>query len=219
MAESAQHVHEGAPIGCAAEVPVLVRFLHRLGLFGAIALYFFVSFVAARGLLGSWGLPARVLVPALVATALMSVFVVWLAPVLALPEIWYLHVRPERRARRGLCPGCGHPRTAAASTDRCPECGGTPTVPEPWQCTWPTIRTFIAMLVAALVVGVGAGAAWCLADESRFEREASGRVQFERSRAWPADFARLRYEADEGFTSSAFLGSEPIEGWRPRQRR
>lgn len=219
MADSAQQSPEAEAIGCAAEVPAPVRFLHRLALFVAIALYFFVSFVAARGLLGGWGLPARVLLPSLVATALMSVFVVWLAPVLALPEIWYLHVRPERRARRGLCPGCGHPRAAATAPGRCPECGGTPTVPEPWQCTWPTIRTFIAMLVAALVVGVAAGAAWSVADESRFEREASGRVQFERARAWPADFARLRYEAEGGFTSSTFLGSEPIEGWRPRQRR
>jgi hypothetical protein len=219
MPDSAQGERDMDPIGCVAEVPPPVRFLHRLLLFVAIALYFFVSFVVARGLLGGWGLPLPVLVPALVATTLMSVFVVWLAPVLALPEIWYLHVRPQRRARRGLCPGCGHPRRDTAASARCSECGGSSIVPAPWECTWPTVRAFIALLLAALLVGVGTGAVWCLADESRFEREASGRAQFERARAWPADFARLRYDAKEGFASSALLGSEPIEGWRPRERR
>lgn len=225
-AEQGKRVEEAEPVAAHGQmvtpVPPLLAALHRSCIFFLLCGYFFVAFAAARGLVGGWGLPLRVWVPAAFASALMSVFVIWLAPFLALPEIWYRHVLPERRVKRGRCPDCGHPHPrSVAEHYLCPECGGTGQLPPVWQCTWPVIRRFLVLLVAAYLVGSIAAAFSGRWDERRFERDVARRrsdVAFERPRAWPAEFARLRYEPGVGFASTTFVDSEPIVGWRPRTR-
>ncbi len=184
-----------------------------------LASYFFIAFCASRAFLGGWGFPLRVLVPSLVATVVLGVFVFWLAPLADLPDMWYLHRRPAHRAARGLCPQCGHALPpGGCGSSRCPECGGTGETRPPWLLSWPTFRRFLLIEGIALLVGCAAGMVWLRLDEAAFVREqARFRGVYERPRAWPADFASLQFTEESGFGSTAILEEAAFTNQPPRR--
>ncbi len=178
--------------------------------FGAVlAAYFFVVFCVARGLLRGVGFGLSESVQCFCMTLMMAGFIVWLAPLSQLMELWYHHRVPARRARRGLCPNCGHSVAGSvAEGKRCPECGGDRTLRPPLQFGWETIRRFSLVCGLAYLVGCLAGLAWLGLDERAFEREYLARPTepHSRPRAWPASFSILHYD---GTAASSASVAEP----------
>ena len=186
--------------------------LGYLGLFFlGLAFYFFVVFCVARGLLRGVGFGPAILIQCFGMTLVMVGFIIWLAPLAQLMELWYHHWLPTLRARRGACPGCGHRGAAgfASSTGRCAECGGALRAPAAMEFGWSTVRRFALVCGLAYLAGSGAGLLWLGLDERSFARECAVRpaTPMERQRAWPASFSTLRYDGEE-FTSFSISESE-----------
>ncbi len=186
--------------------------LAYLGLFFlGLAFYFFVVFCVARGLLRGVGFGPAILIQCFGMTLVMAGFIIWLAPLAQLMELWYHHWLPTLRAKRGACPGCGHRGAAehASSTGRCPECGGGLRPPLAMEFGWSTVRRFALVCGLAYLAGSGSGLLWLGLDERSFERECTARPAqpYERKRAWPASFATLRYDGDE-YSSFSIMESE-----------
>lgn len=208
---------ESPPPQRAVSTTVLVLFLGALG--SVLAAYFFVIFCVTRGLLRGIGFDVSTTIQCLLVTLVMAGFVVWLAPLCHLPEALLLHRRSQRRAARGLCPACGHPRQAAAEpTAPCPECGSDAIPPRPFEFGWPSIRRFALVGGAAYVVGSLLGFTLIRADEARFAHECSirGGAAFERPRAWPASFCRLSFDGESATSSS--VEEELFAPARPSRR-
>ncbi len=216
-ADASSEAVEPPPPQRAVSTTLLVLFLGSLG--SILAAYFFVIFSVTRGLLRGIGFDVSNTLQCLLVTLVMGGFVVWLAPLCHLPEAILLHRRSQRRAERGLCPACGHPRREAAGTsERCPECGSDPVPPRPFEFGWPSIRRFALVGGAAYVVGSLLGFALIRADEARFAHECSLRpgAAFERPRAWPASFCRLSFDGDSASSSS--VEEEFLAPARPSRR-
>lgn len=202
----------GTPHGADAVPPtVQLAYLATFGLL--LAAYFFVIFCVARGLLRGIGFGISELVQCFGMTLVMAGFIVWLAPLTQLMELWYGHRVPSRRAKRGLCPACGHPIAAAeTSTDGsppacppcCPECGSDLQLRSPMQFGWETIRRFAVVCTLAYLVGCFTGLAWLHLDERAFRLEylAKPTVPHERKRAWPASFSTLIYDGSRAWSFS-----------------
>jgi hypothetical protein len=202
--------------------PAMARSIVLLTLGASLATYFFVIYCISRGLIGGFGSAASSVIKAFIATAAMAGFVIWLAPLTELAEIWFSYRRPAIRIRRGLCPACGQAAPPGETAGRrCPECGaGLDIEPQPWQFGWSAVRRFAILCAVAVVLGALVGEAWLAGDEERFEAEvtAGNGLPRERPRAWPADFARLSFDG-EVFTASGVPESKPIPGWRPKRQR
>ncbi|MBL9118972.1 MAG: hypothetical protein JNL80_03545 [Phycisphaerae bacterium] len=217
--------HRGAAESHPDRVPqgLLGAFLAAFCL--VLAAYFFVIFCVTRGLLRGVGFSVSTMVECLAVTLVMAGFVVWLAPMSHFLEAWFLHRIPAKRARRGLCPACGHPLPGPiadgdGSTARCAECGGDFTLRRPFEFGWQGIRRFLAIAGVAYAIGTGCAIARIAADERAFVREysLSPGVPHYRPRAWPAAFATLSYDGE--FATSTSVAEPAIEpGWRPRERR
>lgn len=187
---------------------VQLAYLTSFGL--VLASYFFVVFCVARGLLRGVGFGISESVQCFGISLVMAGFIVWLAPLSQLMELWYQHRVPARRAQRGLCPGCGHGFAADAgnpsepSVARCPECGSDRSLRSPLQFGWETLRRFGIVLGAAYLVGCGAAMAWLHLDERAFAREcAVARIlPHARPRVWPASFATLHFDGVAATSSS-----------------
>ncbi len=204
----------------ASGVPLtgLVAYLTAFGLL--LAIYFFVVFCVARGLLGGVGFTLSVMAQCIAASVVMAGFIVWLAPLADVLELWYLHRRPARRRLRGLCPSCGHAHADdPAANDRCPECGTDRALLPPWQFGLATLRRFGIVCGIAFVIGCGAGAAWTRFDERRFLRECAEQrgLAYERHRAWPAEFSTMHFDGEN--VSSVSVIESPIDPtWKPARR-
>lgn len=197
-------------------------FAIRVGVGAALTAYFFVVFCVVRGLIGGVGWGGSTVVQTLAATAVMTAFVVWLAPLVELPEVWFHHRTPARRRAQGLCGECGYALPKAVPESemrRCPECGAIDAPRPAWQFSARTARIFV--LIACIAYAIGSiGAAWWIAsDERAFRREAArASGPYERRRAWPADFAVLTFD-DRG----VMRGRDVLEGdivdpaWRSKR--
>jgi hypothetical protein len=189
-----------------------------------LATYFFVIFSVTRGLLKGIGFDASTSFQCSAVTLLMAGFIIWLAPMGHFLEAWFLHRLPTLRARRGLCPSCGHAAPpigdrAPDDSARCSECGGDYTMRPPLQLGWPSLRRFLIVAGAAYLLGSGAAAIAIRADEAAFLREvAAGQDRpHARPRAWPANFATLSFDGESASSSSVV---EPTldPAWRARDR-
>lgn len=199
-------------------VPTGWRLLHRALLAASLAFYFFLVYACMRGVLAEFGSAPGTVARAAAATAAMAAFVVWLAPLADLPEIFFGHLLPRRRLDRSACPSCGHP-TAIGGGPPCPECGRRPFAPRPWQPGAATIRRFALILAGSITLGVAAGEWWTHSDEVRFRRESDARSEpFLRPRAWPAEFATLRYDPNAGVSAHRRQDSVRIPGWKPARK-
>lgn len=196
-------------------VPAGWRILHRSLLVAVLGFYFFLVYACMRGVLAEFGSAPGTVARTAAATVAMAAFVVWLAPLADLPEILFGHLLPRRRLERSACPSCGHP-SAKGGGPPCPECGRMPFEPLPWQPGAATARRFAIILAGAITVGVAAGEWWTLADEARFRRESAMRSDsFLRPRAWPAEFATLRYDPAKGISAHRRPDAVRIPGWKP----
>jgi len=193
----------------------------RGGAAASLAGYFFVVSCIARGMIGGLGWTPGALVQVLIGTALMVTFVVWLAPTIELPEVWYQHRTPAKRLARGLCPECGHAMpTLEPRPVRCTECGASQVLRPPWEFGARTIKRFAVLALAAYVVGCGIAMWWIASDESRFRREAAlAAGASERSRVWPASFARLIADEDGTLRAPGVVTEGEIDpNWTPKSR-
>jgi hypothetical protein len=199
-------------------VPSTLLLAYLAGFTLLLAVYFFAIFCLARGLVGGVGFSFPVLVQCIASVVVMAGFIIWLAPLGEALELWYLHRRPERRLAKGLCPTCGQTRDATLDpTARCPECGADPELREPWQFGMSTLRRFAILCTISMVLGSAAGAWWIAADERLFRAECAAGRPYERHRAWPADFATLRFDGSTMWSTSV-LESPHDPTWRPRPR-
>lgn len=196
-------------------VPPAWRIAHLAAMLAASAFYFFIVYACMRGVLAEIGSAPGTIARAAAATAAMAAFVVWLAPLADLPQIVFSHLLPRRRLDRHACPACGYARPSAAVAP-CPECGRRPFQPRAWQPSLATARRFMAILLVGLAAGVACGEWWTRDDELRFRREVAGRQEAAmRSRAWPADFASLRFDPAAGVSAHRGPEAARIPGWRP----
>ena len=193
--------------------PFGVLVIWRVGILVTLAAYYFVVACIARGILGGFGWHFGNLIQVLLGAAVMTAFVIWLAPLVELPEIWYQHRAPAKRQLRGLCPQCGyerghtHPSDATAS-GRCPECGAPDALRPAWEFGSRTLRHFLFIALVAYAIGCLGAMWWVMQDEAAFQREATmSRGAFARSRAWPAQFAQLSIDVD-GTLSAHGLATE-----------
>lgn len=194
----------------------LVLVLFRGAMTLVLGAYFFAVYCVVRAMLGGIGLDWGSVLRSLVATAVMSGFVVWLAPLLELPEIWFRHRVPQSRRARGLCPECGYAMDRKASI--CPECGSDGTLRPAWQFGTHTLARFAIVAASAYVAGCAAAALWMAADERAFLRESAVAAgHYERSRSWPVQFARL-VRRDDGTVHAPGIGTEGTvdPDWKPR---
>ncbi|MBL9149408.1 MAG: hypothetical protein JNM94_12015 [Phycisphaerae bacterium] len=204
-------------VGDPSRPPGLVVVTFRILVGAGLGFYFFVVFCIARASLGGFGMSTFLFLKCAAVSLIMGAFMVWLAPFLELPEIWYRHRLPSKRLARGECPDCGYPR--APGTTRCAECGSERNSPPPWQFGARTIRLFAIVATVSFVAGCGVALAWIAADERAFVREASlARGAYSRERAWPMQFAPLAID-DAGTLSAPTIAieGERDPNWRPRR--
>jgi len=176
--------------------------------------FLFVSYCWSRALIGGFEVGAGTVLAAVLATALASIFLWWLAPLADFAEIVWIHLPADRRTRRAQCPHCGYPHEGR---ELCSECGLATASLEPWALSLRPVKRFCWILLAALVVGSAAGEAWCRLDESRFIEETSRDATrpSTRPRAFPASFARMTVTADGVYGSEAWAVDRRDRNWQP----
>ena len=183
-------------------------------LFALSAVFLFVSYCGARALIGGFDVGVGAIAAAVSATFLASIFLWWLVPFADFAEIFWIHLPADRRAARGQCPHCAYPHEGRQT---CTECGRA-TAPLPaWVLGVRPVKRLAWILLAALVVGCGAGEAWCRLDEARFVDESlAARIRpFTRERAFPAGFARMTAHPDGTYHSEAWPEDRRDRAWRP----
>ena len=203
-----------------ATVPGWAVAAHALGVLAAFGLYCGLMYVLVRPLFGSFGFDLVHTVKSVVAVGFLGCFVFFLIPIVDLPLIWFRHLRPRSRAKRGCCPNCGQPAPPGVSQAVCPECGTTPQPPAAWRPDAGTLRRFLLLLLGAIAIGSSVGEWALVTDERRFRREALQRAyaaptdSYSRPRSWPNGHARLTYTPETGLEATSFISSD-----RMRRRR
>ncbi|MBC22861.1 MAG: hypothetical protein CMJ32_02945 [Phycisphaerae bacterium] len=211
--------HESDPTGV-GQVPPSWSVVHGITMVGLVGIYFFVVYCNVRGMLAIFGTSVAGVLTTIGISLLMSGFLVWMIMFAELPELIHRHWIPTRRARRGLCPACGH--DVSATTSSCPECGHDGRTPGAYRFGWATIQRFSLMLLLGWLIGCVVGEWWSWRDESGFRRsvETAGSIEASissrRHREWPADGFIMAYDPAEGFRSVKLRGWPRIPGWKPR---
>ena len=202
-----------------APIPAWARVTHALAMIGGFGLYCGLMYVLVRPLFGSFGFDLESTLKSVIAVIFLGCFVFFLIPLVDLPLIWYRHQKPRMRAEKGCCPACGHTATPEQRERSCPECGSRPEQPPTWRPNLGTLRRFLLFLLLAIVLGSATGEWSLIADERRFEREASLRnypeptTSYSRPRTWPNGHAWLNYSPEAGTTASRFMGSSRVNRW------
>ncbi|MBM4113090.1 MAG: hypothetical protein FJ253_06910 [Phycisphaerae bacterium] len=186
-----------------ARAPPTILWAYRALFVMVMGAYFTIAYESLRAVQGSFGFTigqvARAIPPALA----LGIFLVPLVLLVELPEMVLLRGIPNRRRRRGLCPGCGYPR--ALDDHACPECESDGFVRPAIRPTLATLRRFGAMLLLALLLGAAVGETLMQLDEARFRSEVRARppivllggtpspddLIFQRRRQWPGSFSWL----------------------------
>lgn len=184
------------------------------GLFALSVVFLFVSYCAARALIGGFEVGVGAITAAVAATVLASIFLWWLVPFADFAEIFWVHIPADRRAARSQCPHCAYPHEGR---DTCTECGRATTPLPAWVLGLRPVKRLAWILFAALIVGCAAGEAWCRLDEARFVDESlAARVRpFTRERAFPASFARMTALPDGSYHSEAWPEDRRDRAWQP----
>ena len=178
-----------------------------LGFFG---FYFFIVHSCLRAMIPSFGFDTGSLATAVFGTVVMSGFVIWLAWLAELPEMWFIHRRPRQLLAQGRCPNCGHQRTPNSDSP-CSECGvSSETIPPPYSMSWTAARRFLVALAIGILAGISVAEMTIASDEARMIRQTRtiNRKEWTFHRAWPATFDRVDWSCDRGFMPRGLLQVE-----------
>ncbi|MFO0963675.1 MAG: hypothetical protein U0625_12340 [Phycisphaerales bacterium] len=197
--------HAGAPTG------TLARALFRACVVITLVGFFAAATIVVRGLVGGFGREPATLVGVALVALLGGIVLLPTAMIVDLPDALAHHWLPERRYRRGRCPGCGY--SLARALPRCPECGATNAPPVAYASDWGTLRRALRLAAPAWMLGTIVGLVLIDQDETRFREEVaalrardSSATAYARRRAQPARFATMEWSAARGFA-----GPPPFE--------
>ena len=200
----------------AFSVPAWAMILGWTLALGFLGFYFFVVHACLRALVPSFGFDGAAFGTAIFGTIVMSGFVIWLVWLAELPEMWFIHRRPQRLLTQGRCPNCGHQRTPD-STAPCSECGvSSEEAPPPYSMSWNAPRRFLVAMVIGILAGISVAELSIANDEARMIKETRtiNRKEWTFNRAWPATFGRVDWSCDRGFVPRGLLQVERSDSRR-----
>ena len=154
-----------------------------------LAAHVFYMYCLARANAETFGFDVGTTIVASLFALAMLVPLVWAVTLPELPEIYTTHIRARRWWKQDRCHSCGYPR-AGLDEPICPECGCGLAPPRDYALNARTVALFIAMNLAAWVVGCAVAESLYSADEAAFVREAAqhasqGFSGYQRYSHWP----------------------------------